>query len=272
MLDARFQNYNYSNIHKQTYKFFNNPEWLEQIAAGEDLVEAALALARNFIGRDTVFTVEKSRRLAQNLFENYQVHRDHIDLDRESLLGYIDRKIAQDEQKIQTWSVVIVSNSRDSAVEVNFRGIGDLNLVNRSRFQTLPEETIDIKALVSRNDYTLDMPGVGGGNHSWNDVYSLRGTQADQPILLLYPINKDSPAPRQEILATHQEKISACRHVLGMGVMFPDISPTSSEAQPCFCGYPTGRFQTNIEVPGGRGMRTAAENEAELDRISCIGL
>ena len=49
MLDARFQNYNYSNIHKQTYKFFNNPEWLEQNwVAGEDLVEAALANGKEF--------------------------------------------------------------------------------------------------------------------------------------------------------------------------------------------------------------------------------
>ena len=171
-------------------------------------------------------------------------------MDRESLLGYIDRKITQGEQKIQTWSVVIVSNSRDSAVADNFRGIGDLNLVNRSRFQTLPEETIDIKALVSRNDYTLDMPGVGGGNRSWDDVYSLRGTHADQPILLLYPINKDSRPPAKKYRFTFTKRRTAYYHV--SGIMFPDISPTSSEAQAyVFADIPTEDFTDEYpEVPG----------------------
>ena len=256
MLDARFQNYNYSNIHKQTYKFLNNPEWLEQNwVAGEDLVEAALALGKEFHReRHGFYCREVPVNLLKIFLENYQVHPDHIDLDRESLLGYIDRKVAQGERKIQTWSVVIVSNSRDSAVEDNFRGIGDLNLVNRSRFQTLPEETIDIKALVSRNDYTLDMPGVGGGNRSWNDVYNLRVTHADQPILLLYPINKDSPAPQQRNTGVppSREDLGACRHVLGMGVMFPDISPTNSEAQAyVFADIPQEDFIDEYpEVPG----------------------
>lgn len=256
MLDAMRQNYNYANIHKQTYKFFNNSEWLKQNwVAGEDLVESALAMGKEFHReRHGFYCREVPVNLLKAFFENYQIHRDHIDLDRESLLGYIDRKIAQGEQKIQMWSVVIVSNSRDSAVEDNFRGIGDLNLVNRSRFQTLPEETIDIKALVSRNDYTLDMPGVGGGNRSWNNVYSLRRSQADQPILLLYPINKDSPAPppRNTGSPPSREDLGACRHVLGMGVMFPDISPTSSEAQAyVFADIPTENFVDEYpEVPG----------------------
>ena len=193
--------------------------------------------------------------LLKTFLENYQVHRDHIDLDRESLLGYIDRKIAQDEQKMQTWSVVIVSNSRDSAVEVNFRGIGDLNLVNRSRFQTLHEETIDIKALVSRNDYTLDM------HRSWRleTTLGMMFTACGERMLisrflLLYPINKDSPAPRQENTGSHspREELGTCHHVLGVGIMFPDISPTSSEAQTyVFADIPTEDFTDEYpEVPG----------------------
>ena len=42
----------------KTYKFFNNPEWLEQNWVAGRLGGSSLAWARNFIGRDTVLLRE----------------------------------------------------------------------------------------------------------------------------------------------------------------------------------------------------------------------
>ena len=91
--------------------------------------------------------------------------------------------------------------------------------------QRLPNNTIDIKALVSRFHYTVDLDENLAGN-SWEDIQNYRKNNYNFPCLLLYPINKNSK-PREK---SAREDLEGVHNILGIGLMFPELSTKQSEA------------------------------------------
>src|SRR5690606_14363384 len=115
------------------------------------------------------------------------------------LLNYISHRKQKSPDNLKFWNIVVVQPKANRAeVEVNITGVNSLKLINRSMFQELLNGDEDIKALMSKSDIKIDLDYCPVEKEGWGEIKSLRQeSNCDFPLLILYPIDKDSiPAAR----------------------------------------------------------------------------
>jgi len=159
-----------------------------------------------------------SNRIARNVgavdvlsfLDRYELH-ERSRFRKEDLMAYI-RKQIQFDDSLRSWTVGIVGKAAGHPPERPLGNLVGIHTVDRSRIpDTIPTDT-DIRVLMSRSDALIDLDKKDPGN--WPQILEFR--RNENPILLLYPINKDSRSTSK-----HRVDLEAAADVLGMGIVFP---------------------------------------------------
>jgi hypothetical protein len=215
MRHARRSSIGYWGRHLQTIRFARRSrEVLEaNWKAAADLVNAAEAAGTRDEASDRPLFRAVPRNLVIRFFRDYVIHPSHQDLDRSLLLQFLE----QDHPALQDWNVAVVTAGDGEASGQALGSLGKVNMVRRSRLRGL-DDTADIKALMSKGDILLDVPGsVDDGD--WEALKTARReTIGECPLLLLYPIDRTSPARAG---SPSRVALDAEADVLGIGLVVP---------------------------------------------------
>jgi hypothetical protein len=105
-----------------------------------------------------------------------------LEFQKDQLLKYINKRISKNE--FSKWNIGIVSIGKSNDEQlVNLPGGITVRTINRARFKTKPVNgAYNIKAVSSKSDRKMDLPTSAINEYD----------QRDQPLLLLYFINKNS--------------------------------------------------------------------------------
>lgn len=239
MRAARKCSFSFAGEHRQTTRFLHRDSGLlrSNWEAAERLVNNALEFSDIENSDQGILVRNVDRAIVETFLNSYKIHSTHADLvDYKSganhLLSYINKRKAKSSENLKTWNIGIIQPKAKKGTAVSdIKGIKSLKLINRSMFQELVNGDADIKSLMSRSDITIDMDGYSAGNQSWEAIKSARkAAGVDVPLLLLYPIDKDS-APEARTVKKSGKKydskrmpLNAAEHVMGLGILFPKAS------------------------------------------------
>jgi hypothetical protein len=96
--------------------------------------------------------------------------------------------------------------------------------VNRAKLRATTENNADIKALMSRQDALIDLPGVSKvAAVGWDEIKDIRAREFPEgrPLLVLYPIGRNSvPASNR---GGDRVALGAVRDILGIAIVFPKL-------------------------------------------------
>jgi hypothetical protein len=150
------------------------------------------------------------------------VEKEHMNgpgLDYESLLSYIRRRLAGQNPELQQWNVGVVGNISSNYLgdPIDFGGF-KINRVGRSRKYT--SKGYNIGVLTESAHLKIDLP------RGASDPYDGRSSQS--PLLLLYPIAKESKAHIFIQNPQNNQRIDLFRfvdnkhlNVLGIAIVLP---------------------------------------------------
>lgn len=236
MRAARKCSFSFAGEHRQTTRFPHKDAQIlkDNWEAAELLVNKALESSVIERSDQGILVRNVDRALIEAFLDSYTIHPTHADLvDPKSgvnhLLSYISKRKAKSSGNLKAWNLGIIQpKARRGTAVSGIEGIESLKLINRSMFQELVNGDADIKSLMSRSDITIDMGDYSAGKESWEAIKSARkGSAADVPLLLLYPIDKGSE-PESRTVKKSGKKIDSKRlplnadlHVMGMGILFP---------------------------------------------------
>lgn len=229
MLAATRCNLSFSGEHVQTRRFYHQDrDWLENNwLAGETLVDTILDTGLEIeTGRGGMVFRDVPVGVVKEFIRSYQIHETHRDMAIDHLLGYIDRQNRRDDEPLFSWNVAVIQPNRGRGGEsVRPLGrLGNLQTIERAKISPEDDEVADIKALMSRQDLLIDIPGgeVPAIN-TWQGIKEYRERQITPrtpPLLLLYPIYRNSQ-PRSQ---GSRRPLGAVHDVLGIGLVFPNAS------------------------------------------------
>ncbi|WP_018950961.1 Z1 domain-containing protein [Thioalkalivibrio sp. AKL12] len=212
----------YSGEHLQTIRFLHrDAEWLSRNwEAGARLLKRALedpSTSDDDKAQGRVVHNVPVDAIVEFLSQYQTTHQ--VRTNTKALADYIEKF---DDQELARWNVAVVM---PSSGEVADKPLGPLiapRMLNRAALPDAPEDCTDIKALMSRRDILVDVDQPPAGvENNWRAFKQYRaGKQGGQgfPLLLLYPINRDSRPTRD----SNRQPLSAVDHVLGMGLVFPE--------------------------------------------------
>ncbi|WP_374433354.1 Z1 domain-containing protein [Tabrizicola sp.] len=207
----------YWGTHRQTFRFAHKDTGIleKNWGAGSELVSRIEALGlRDPDAEERKLWRNVPKSSIRRFLESYVVESSHSDLLPAMLLPFIDGT----DQRLSTWNVGIVESSRGHKSDTPLGTIGVVNTVNRARLKDAMGMA-DIKALMSRRDVLFDCGDEVRGNGSWDELKEARLEAVGQiPLLLLYPIAKDSQA---ETGSKARVPLDAVHDVLGIGIIFP---------------------------------------------------
>lgn len=222
MQSARQTRLSYSGEHLQTIHFYHRDrKWLEQNwAAGGELLEAAERSAhRDSSSLGTAWHgVEVSHVI--RFLERYRTCKEQYRTNTDALIRYIEQF---SRNELAVWNVGVMSTRGGKPSEVPLGPLGNPGTVRRSSIRESPENCANIKALMSKSDIFVDVesPPSGAGKMKWRELKEHRRLQqghSHRPLLLLYPINRTSPAGR----SNDRKDLEAVHDVLGMALVFPE--------------------------------------------------
>jgi hypothetical protein len=216
MRSAQTVQIGYAGSHLQTTRFFRADEtWLqENWAAGAELVAAGKATTR---GRNHVITDVPAANIGA-FWRRFRTHPSHRPLAAQFLLDYLARE--NGTGRLLSWNVVVVGAEGTEPSGYDLGRLGRVPTVRRSALKGGGDEAC-VKALMSRRDLLADIDtDVGILEDSWESYKDIRESRAQPPLLLLYPIEKESK-PKQG--TDTRVALNAVRDVLGMGVVFPGL-------------------------------------------------
>mgnify|MGYP006269374105 CR=1 FL=1 len=140
---------------------------------------------------------------------------EHMDLRKDHLLSYVDRL----SETLPHWNVGLIQPSTDTRSDRPLGGFGHVHTLKRSKLASSSEHYADIKALMSKRDILIDVDPedrpAPGEHLQWNDLKEVR---PPVPLLLLYPIDAQSPPLRQ---TKNRESLDAVGDLMGFGIVFP---------------------------------------------------
>lgn len=266
MYAAKVVNLSFSGTHRQTFRFYHkDPSILKSNAeAGARLLERASAESSKEYSDQGIVFRSINRNTVLEFLNAYQIHESQIDLvdgDRNHLSEYIQRCSSKNPDSLSRWNIGLVQKKRmsESDPRISLGPIEGIGLITRSLFRRLESGDADIKALMSKSDLKIDIKATEGIANDWNEIKKARqeGEGSNCPLLILYIIDKDSsPAPRknkdgQEISGS-RKPLEAIDHVLGFGIVFPDM-PGESEAS----------YQVEVSLPDWDDAEEAMEEEVD---------
>lgn len=148
----------------------------------------------------------------QRFFSTYALHPRNQIVTKQSVLGYVGREVPYGA--LTEWNVVIIGRGSKGPMGTIDLGVNNgVNLLERSRLEDDPNVANIGVLLQAQDDYTLDLLGRPR-------------TYQDPPLLMLYPISKDSRA----VGGGRRTALEADEHLIGIALAFPP-SPRHSEVE-----------------------------------------
>lgn len=152
--------------------------------------------------------------------EAYHIHPKQVafydEPDRNYLIEYLD----QYKNSHRKWNVVVRSVAQNMPTQLPVSFTHKVRLTSRSRDKN-HRTHIEIARLMSGQDILLDMPEIynnGSKVSTVKEMLELRAKEnEDRSLLVLYPIDKDSPVPAN---STDREALAQKQHLLGFGIVF----------------------------------------------------
>ena len=245
----------YSGQHIQTIQFAHRDQnatkgnW----NAASDLVSAATNIGCRSDDDDRILFEAVPRNLVVQFLRKLHIETSRNDLKPEYLLGYIN----DDEAGLDSWSVGVITSSRNAMSESELGSLGRIGTVLRSRLRQKEEGPANIKALMSRQDVMIDCPDIDfDGRAKWNALKDLRRSQVgDRPLLLIYPVGKNSPAKAG---STTREALDAVGDQIGIGIVFPGSTTGSG-----------GYYHVDVNPPDPEDLN---DLEEEINEMEAQGL
>lgn len=173
----------------------------------------------------------------------YRIHERHRDIQPAAMLQYIEEQ--HQDGHLGQWNIAVVGQLRG----VDWAGLlpdgTPVKLLTRARIDDRDPTTAYLKAIMSTSDRAIDfgwadptrggeVPRERGSGYTtrlseWRDGRDpVSGRPLDPqtpgmhaPLLLLYPIDKDSrPRGQREV----RTELNAARHIVGLAIVFPGSS------------------------------------------------
>ena len=140
------------------------------------------------------------------------------------LIDYIASQNDRGNGSPWSWNVAVIGAEHGRPSEDSLGSAGKVKTIIRARLKLTGANDADIKALMTRSDATVDL-----SNRStlmgldWADIKRARSSEYPdgRPLLLLYPIDRESPPQRNK---SNRERLNAVSNVLGIGIVFPEAA------------------------------------------------
>ncbi|MDO6433130.1 Z1 domain-containing protein [Flavitalea sp. BT771] len=234
---ARFRKISYSKSINQTIWLpLDNPDMLEEnYRLGESFI-AAIGGAGGFrtVSGSGVFLADRKadgRQVLEDFLARYRfVGKEGMygpGLDHGRLLEYINRRITGFSPELTQWSVAVAGN-----LKPQYKGdpvlYGGLRINRPGRSRKYTEKGYNIGVLTESDHLKIDL------GHDAADPYD--GRTAQNPLLLLYLIAKDSKSSTQKPNPTVNERIDLFqgietehKDVLGIAIVLPESPQEPSD-------------------------------------------
>lgn len=188
-----------------------NNNWNAGVALVDSIDKMGLVWQTGNRGR---YVVGVSHNMIIRFLNTYRKHAEQGSIDLEAMRSFV---AASDFCNGEIWSVGVVEPQRDVPNSLKPLGtvLGPVKTVKRAPLK-VPVGMADIKALMSRGDLLIDLPGERFANQSWNDLKRIRHDTGDRPLLVLYVINPNSDSGSKE-----RRQMQAVTDLLGFGIVFP---------------------------------------------------
>ena len=212
----------FADEHIQTRKFYEkNDNWLiENWNAGGDLLQRLQANGEPRPSGKSIFYEDAEFPEIIRFLAEYKVHPAHRQFAGTRIIDYIRQQNAANQGALGTWNVGVVGTGAGQKSSEALGPLGPVSTVNRAKLKLDATDMADIKALMSRQDALIDLPGVErNAEAGWGEIKGIRAKKfpTGRPLLLLYPINRHSIPMRE----SDREPLNAVRDVLGMAIVFP---------------------------------------------------
>lgn len=225
MRHAKRAKVNYGGFTRQTTFFEHRDEPLLKANwnAGGQLLDGLTALLGppKEDGSHTYFTNVPADRVLPFL-DKYQFHTDHVELQPRLLKNYIESQ--NKKGRCEAWTVAVVSRQKE---EVGTARLGstlrEFYLVNRAK-RVGRGAGADLGTITTQKNFGFDIPDVPRDPELKRQPRRPLGTP---PLLLLYPISKDSE-PKRKVRGKPREPLKAAHDILGLAIAFPE-TPTGSD-------------------------------------------
>lgn len=209
----------YQGEHVQTIKFLRHDEqWLgdnwDAVTALLEPEETHLAIRGNLVFRGV--PVER----VKHFLRSYRVEGSNRAMMPRLLLDYIEH-VEQHDSSLALWNVAVVGASGSRRSERPLGRIGRVATVRRSPLKD-SGDVASIKALMSRIDLLADVVDMPSdvASMNWDGMKEFRQRRLMPPLLLLYPIDRNSEPLDVRTKAT-REPMGAAGDVMGLGICFP---------------------------------------------------
>lgn len=225
----------YSDGRFQTVVFrHKDPDWLcNNIRAARNLLQRIATSGTVRQGIENVVLHGIPAREILTFLNEYAFHEAGRTLRRDLLTGYIRAQNLTGE--LLYWNVVV--KGRSGPVETLDLGAGFVvPLLSRTRRRReAPSKSAHIGVLMSRGDVVidLDLPPERTRGRTDGDLQAER--EGQPPLLILYPISKDSAPMRGssdvgEGRFDERLALEAAEHMIGVGFVFPPASTLTPQA------------------------------------------
>ncbi|MFC8921998.1 Z1 domain-containing protein [Cellulosimicrobium sp. NPDC057127] len=224
MKDAVTASASYGGQRLQTHYFQTDGEWLRgNISASRGLIKAATAEGVSPVVDDARYVFrDVSYTAVLGFLTEYTFHEDWGVANTELLTEYIQKRVRA-ANALRQWNIAVVGNPLNGSNGFSFDENVTVGRVGRARIKTEREDFADIKTLMSRKDAAVDLPG-DYSNATEKELMQARSVHAPSTgLLVLYPIDKDSK-PATVRAAKTRENLAAEDHVIGVGIVFPEVT------------------------------------------------
>jgi hypothetical protein len=224
MLNSEDCAVSFSNEHIQTRKFKHmDGGWLKNNwQAGATLVNRSLEYgckqentARGPLIKDVPV------KMILSFLKEYRIHGDHEEMNVDRITDYIKSQNEKTSGVMSLWNVGIIEPKDGRQCIYDLGSLGKVKTVVRSRFKLTRDGDADIKALMSKADILIDLPGqqtVQGDG--WAELKERRiqdDSGSAAPLVLLYPIEAESQPKNIKV----RKPLDAVSDVLGLAIVFP---------------------------------------------------
>ena len=212
----------YSGAAPQTISFVNEPTWLQDnLTRTQGLLE--------LIEQYLVESAPDQRKLIYNdvpiglileFIRNFNFWPRTNTFNKEHMLGFIERNTNLYEH----WSVVVMGGNRERRFGTRTNSV---SMINRSRINERNEISsrhpidINIKSLRATRDLLCDRSDLFTEGLKETDIWNIRRTNQLNPILIIYPIDKDSTydPPSNAINSNYRTDLNAVKDIIGISLV-----------------------------------------------------
>jgi hypothetical protein len=215
----------YAGRHLQTIRFLRRDgNWLERNwATAVTLIDGTGVSAVDIRGNKVFKGVDVGQ--VQAFLQQYQVHTTNASMRPEDLRAYIMKALERDSA-LEKWNVVVVASGSGSESLHPLGQLGHVRCVNRAPMRGSGDDA-SIKALMSRDDLLGDIAELPPEEKrlNWGLIKGVREDLRLPPLLVLYPIDRNSKPMREDTRSKGdeavREEMDAMRDLMGVGIYFP---------------------------------------------------